>query len=255
VYAVGHTVLTRNGVLTAAVLACGEGAVLSHRSAAELWRIGPRSALIDVTAAVDRRVQGVICHRAALEERSTLEGIPVTTPARTIIDLADVLTARGLERAVDEAEYLRLDLSGLEPILGRRGAGALARLLTEWRTESRTRSELEEVFIALCAEHGLERPEVNVHVEGSERDFLWRGARLVVEVDGAQAHRTRRAFERDRLRDAELTAAGYRVMRFTQRRLEREPGAVAGLLRRAGAPGVRGPRSRSRAARPRRPRP
>jgi very-short-patch-repair endonuclease len=200
----------------------------------------------------------VICHRSRLapSQRTTHEGIPVTTPARTLIDLADVLTPRGLERAIDEAEYLRLDLTGLEPIPGRRGAGALKAVLTEHRPGStRTRSDLEELFLSHCSKYGFARPEVNVNIEGRERDFLWRDQRLVVEVDGGQAHRTRKGFEDDRVRDAELTAAGYRVMRFTPRRLEREPGAVADLLRRAGAPGARGPRSRSRAARPRRPRP
>jgi very-short-patch-repair endonuclease len=254
VYSVGHTVLTRSGTLIAAVLACGEDAVLSHRSAAELWRIGPRSAHLEVTAPGRRERPGIVVHAGRVIP-AVLEDIPVTTPARTLIDLADVLTRRGLERAIDEAEYLRLDLKGLRPIPGRRGAGALAALLEERRTESRTRSELEEMFLALCERHHLTRPRTNEHVEGYEVDFHWPEERLVVEVDGAQAHRTRKAFERDRLRDAELTAAGYRVMRFTQRRLEREPVAVADLLRRAGAPVAPGPRSRSRAARPRRPRP
>lgn len=240
VYAVGHTVLTRNGTLMAAVLACGEGAVLSHRSAAELWRIGPRSTFIDATVGKRRRRPGIVVHRAPIrpEERTMLHGIPVTTPARTIVDLADVLTRRGLERRIDEAEYLRLDLTGLEPLPGRRGAGTLARLLAEHSAGStRTRSDLEETFLKLCETHHLTRPETNEQVDGHEVDFLWRDARLVAEVDGAQAHRTRRAFEADRRRDAELTAAGYRVMRFTHRRLRREPEAVADQLRRAGAPG------------------
>ncbi|MBN1530757.1 MAG: DUF559 domain-containing protein [Thermoleophilaceae bacterium] len=254
VYAVGHKVLTRNGVLIAAVLTCGEGSLLSHRSAAELWRIGPQSAYLEVTAPGRRRRPGIAVHvgRAA---HATREGIPVTTPARTLIDLADVLNRRGLERALDEAEYHRRDLTGLAPLPGRRGAGALAALLAERRADTRTRSELEELFLSHCSKHGFAWPEVNVHVEGRERDFLWRRQRLVVEVDGAQAHATREAFERDRGRDAELTAAGYRVMRFTHRRLTREPEEVAGQLRRAGAPGAPGPRSRSRGARPRRPRP
>ena len=120
---------------------------------------------------------------------------------------------------------------------------------------TRTRSELEEIFLALCGTHSLTRPETNVHVDGHEVDFLWRGQRLIVEVDGRAAHHTRRAFEADRARDAELTASGYRVMRFTQRRLEREPAVVADELRRAGAPAGPGRRSRSRAGRRRRPRP
>jgi very-short-patch-repair endonuclease len=255
VYAVGHTVLTRNGAFTAAVLACGEGALLSHRAAAELWRIGPRSAFLDVTAPAARKRPGIVVHRGSLE-RMRHQGIPVTTPARTLIDLADVLNRRGLERALDEAEYHRLDLTGLAPLPGRRGAGALAAVLREHRAgSSRTRSELEELFLSHCSKHGLARPEVNVHVEGRERDFVWRAARLVVEVDGGRSHRTRKGFEQDRVRDAELVAAGYRVMRLTERRLERAAEEVVDQLRRAGAPGGPGPRSRSRAARPRRRRP
>jgi very-short-patch-repair endonuclease len=254
VYAVGHTVLTRNGVLIAAVRACGEGAVLSHRSAAELWRIGPPSAYLEVTAPGRIRRPGLIVHRGHAE-RVLRDAIPVTTPARTLIDLADVLNRRGLERALDEAEFHRLDFTGLAPLPGRRGAGVLAAVLAEHRPGStRTRSGLEELFLSHCSNHDFARPEVNVHVEGRERDFVWSAARLVVEVDGS-SHRTRRGFEEDRVRDAELVAAGYRVLRFTQRRLETAAGEVAGQLRRAGAPGGPGPRSRSRAARPRRPRP
>ena len=240
VYAVGHTALPRNGTLIAAVLACGEGALLSHRSAAELWRIGPRAAYIDVTVPGRRRPPGIVVHECALRDgdRTALHGIPVTTPARTIIDLADVLTRRGLERRIDEAEYLRLDLTGLEPLPGRRGAGTLARLLAEHSAGStRTRSDLEEIFLHLCETHHLTQPRTNERVGGHEVDFVWPGPRLIVEVDGAAAHRTRKGFEEDRARDAELTAAGYRVMRFTHRRLRREPEAVADQLRRAGAPG------------------
>ena len=242
----------------AAVLACGEDAVLSHRSAAELWALRPRARFLDVTTSAKRKPAGLTTHQGIVpkEHRSTVEGIPVTTPARTLIDLADVLTRRGLERAVDEAEYLRLDLEGLRPIAGRRGAGVLAGVLARHVAGStRTRSELEEMFLALCAGHLLAQPETNAHVSGYEVDFAWRGPRLVVELDGHAAHGTRRAFEADRARDAELTASGHRVMRFTHRRLEREPAVVADELRRAGAPAAPGRRSRSRAGRPRRPRP
>jgi very-short-patch-repair endonuclease len=254
VYAVGHTVLTRHGTLIAAVLACGEGAVLSHRSAAELWRIGPWSALLDVTAPGDRAVPGVVCHRAPVS-RLIRHAIPVTTPARTLVDLADLLPRRALERALGEAEYLRLDLGGLRPVAGRRGAGAVAALLAERRPESRTRSELEEMFLALCSLHQLTPPRTNDHVEGYEVDALWHDERLIVELDGAQAHLTRAAFEGDRRRDAALTAAGYRVMRLTHRRLDTDAAEVARELRRAGAPAALGRRSRSRAGRRRRPRP
>ena len=107
----------------------------------------------------------------------------------------------------------------------------------------------------MCEAQGLARPEVNVHLEGHEVDFLWRDQKLVVELDGAAAHHTRRAFERDRARDAELTVAGYRVIRVTHARMARESESVADQLRRAAEPGARGRRSRSLAARRRRPRP
>jgi len=244
----------------AAVLACGQGAVLSHRSAAELLGIGPRAAFVELTTAGGRgwRPGEILVHRANVpaEHRGVIEGIPVTSPARTLVDLADVLTRRGLQRALDEAEFLRLDHQGLRPIPGRRGAGVLADLLSSHVPGStRTRSELEEMFLALCRSHLLTQPETNAHVDVHEVDFIWRGPRLVVEVDGGAAHHTRRAFENDRARDAGLTASGYRVMRFTQLRLERDPAAVADELRRAGAPVEPGRWSLSRAERRPRPRP
>jgi very-short-patch-repair endonuclease len=169
-------------------------------------------------------------HRAQLcdQDVTVHDGIPVTTPARTLVDLADVVPRRALERAFDEAEYLRLDCTGLAPIAGRPGYGRLGRVLAGHRAGStRTRSELEELFLELCARHGLPRPDVNVILEGHEVDFLWPKERLVVEVDGRGAHLTRRAFEQDRARDAELTVAGWRVLRLTGERLEAEPDRVA----------------------------
>jgi very-short-patch-repair endonuclease len=172
----------------------------------------------------------VIVHRGALatSELATKQGIPLTQPSRTLIDLADVLTHRKLERALDEAAYLRLDLSALRPRPGRRGAGRLARLLAEHDPgTTRTRLELEERMLALCRRAGLPAPEVNAEIMGYEVDFVWRDARLIVETDGWEAHGTRAAFERDRLRDAALVAAGWRVVRITWRPLEREPERVA----------------------------
>ncbi len=120
------------------------------------------------------------------------------SPARTLIDLADVAPRRTLERAIDEAEYLRLDCTGLAPRHGRRGSGVLSSVLAVHAAGStRTRSDLEEMFLALCDSHGLPRPEVNVHIEGYECDFVWREQRLIVETDGGAAHGTRRAKRRD----------------------------------------------------------
>ncbi|HYN90445.1 MAG TPA: DUF559 domain-containing protein [Thermoleophilaceae bacterium] len=138
-------------------------------------------------------------------------GIPVTSPARTLVDLADVAPRRTLEKAIDEAEYLRLDCTGLAPRHGRCGSGLLKRVLAEHRPGStRTRSPLEDVFIALCDRHHLPRPEVNVYIEGYECDFVWREQRLIVETDGGAAHGTTRAKKRDPVRDAELMIAGWK---------------------------------------------
>jgi hypothetical protein len=216
VYAVGHLNLTRNARFMAAVLACGDTAALSHFSAAVLWGVLNDEGKIHVTAPSDRRRPGLVVHRAPLrtEEVARRAGIAVTNPARTLIDLADVATRRTLERAMDEAEYLRLDCTGLAPRYGRRGSGRLTSVLPIHRPGStRTRSHLEEIFLALCDKHGLPRPEVNVYVEGYECDFVWREQRLIVETDGGVAHGTRRAKRRDPVRDAELMIAGWRVWR------------------------------------------
>jgi very-short-patch-repair endonuclease len=237
VFSVGHRLLTREGRLMAAVLACGPGSVLSHLSAAVLWGIlrqeGPQAHVTVPTRDGRKRRRGIVVHKAALggDEVTTMNRIPLTQPGRTLVDLADVVPRRTLERAIDEAEYLRLDCSGLEPRNGRPGSGLLARVLNEHRAgATRTRSELEERFLLTCEKRQLPRPEVNAVVEGHEVDFVWREERLAVETDGHAAHGTRRAFERDRLRDAELTANGWRVVRITHARLAREPDAVAAQL-------------------------
>ena len=237
VYAVGHPTLTPNGRFLAAVVSCGSDAALSHTSAAVLWQVvkerGPR---VDVTVPGSggrRRRGAVIIHRSALpaSDLTTKDGIPATTPRRTLTDLADILPRRPLERALDEAAYLRLDLTGLRPRHGRRGSGLLASVLERHDPGStRTRSELEERMLALCRSRRLPRPEINSSNEGHLVDFVWPQARLMVETDGWLAHGTRSAFERDRRRDAQLTAAGWRVMRITDTRLAREPDWVAARL-------------------------
>lgn len=234
VYAVGRPTLTLNGRFSAAVLSCGYGAALSHFAAGVLHGVlKERGARVDVTVpggGSRRRRGAVIIHRAALPEADVTvkRAIPVTAPARTLIDLADVLSPRQLERAFDEADYLRLDLTGIRPRRGRRGSRALARLLESHTPGStRTRSELEERMLDLCRRFGFPAPEVNGRVEGYEVDFLWRDHRLIVETDGWSAHGTRRAFESDRRRDAELLAAGWRVLRISYRQLERDPEWVA----------------------------
>jgi very-short-patch-repair endonuclease len=239
VYVVGHPALTLEGGFLAAVVSFGDKAVLSHQSAAVLWGLWkPRGPRIDVTVPAGggrARRKAIIVHRSPLPpaDVTVRDAIPVTTPARTIVDLADFLPRRRLERLLDEAAYLRLDLGGLRPVPGRRGAGLLRQVLAEHVAGStRTRSELEELMLDLCRRAGLPRPDVNRIVEGYEADFSWPEARLIVEIDGWSSHGTRHAFERDRVRDAEHTAAGWRVVRITRRRLLMEPEAVAAQLAR-----------------------
>jgi Protein of unknown function (DUF559) len=240
VYAVGHAAISLHGRLMAGVLACGPEAVLSHRSAAWLWGLQPPSDQpVDVTVpgrSRHRRV-GIAVHRTRNmqgEDRKVRERIPVTSVARTLIDLAEVLRPAQLERALEEAERLRLfDLRAIEKrCRGRRGLRPLRALLAEAGvTAAPTRSELERRFLALCREEGLPVPAVNLFVAGFEVDVIWAEQRLVVELDGYAFHGNRAAFERDRVRDASLQLAGYRVLRVTHRRLEWEPAAVAAMVR------------------------
>jgi very-short-patch-repair endonuclease/predicted transcriptional regulator of viral defense system len=242
VYAVGHPVLTVNGRRMAAVLAAGPGAALSHASAAALWEIRPTSATrIDVSvqsAAGRGKRPGLRIHRAAslrADELTEHRGIRVTTVARTLLDLAATLSHRALERALDEAEVQQLyDRTSLVAMArahaGERGARALTQALDEDADPTLTDSELEELMLALCREQKLEQPIPRAWVAGLRVDFLFAASRLVVETDGYRFHRTRRAFERDRERDAILARAGYRTLRFTHRQLTREPAMVADTI-------------------------
>jgi len=244
VYAVGHSALTVHGRWMAAVLACGPGAVLSHRDAADLWGLRPSGRRdIDVTARRGRAGQpGITLHRPRTfhpDDRTVRERIPVTTVARTLLDLAEVLNPRQLERAVEEAERRRLfDLRAVERLLarshGRRGARRLRQVLAPRALPAlEARSELERRFVDLCRDAGLPLPALNVSVEGFIVDALWPNARLIVELDGFAFHRTRKAFEADRARDAALQLADYRLLRITYRRLDAEPATIVAMLRRA----------------------
>jgi very-short-patch-repair endonuclease len=222
----------------AAVLACGESAVLSHRSAATLWDLLPRrsgTTRVDVTVAADRgRRPGVrVCRVRTLraDETTTHEGIPVTTVTRTLLDLAGLAEQRELERAL-AAAFDRDDtdrgalLAMLSRHAGRTGAKRLRALLQSDTPAALTRSEAEERFLSLIRKAQLPAPATNVRVHGHEVDFYWRAERLVVEIDGFAFHSSATSFERDRHRDAKLAAAGVRVTRVTWRQLENEPEAV-----------------------------
>jgi Transcriptional regulator, AbiEi antitoxin/Protein of unknown function (DUF559) len=247
VYAVGHGRLTVEGRWMAAVLACGPKAVLSHRSAAALWGIRrDNRAKVDVSVPSPsaRPRRDIHVHRSttlSAQDVTTHHGIPCTTVARTLLDLADVIDRRGVERAIDQAEVLRLfDLRAVEEVLarsnGRRGAPVLRSVLAGYHGPTLTDEELEERFFALCRRAGIAQPEVNVWIaleDGAVKaDFLWRAERLVIETDGWGSHGTRRAFERDRRRDRRLRLAGYETFRFTWRELVDEPAGVGETLRR-----------------------
>ncbi|HEV7774936.1 MAG TPA: DUF559 domain-containing protein [Conexibacter sp.] len=248
VYAVGHARLRREGRWLAAVLAVGPGAVLSHRDAAGLHDLRPANhRLIDVTATTDRRSTARIrIHRTrslVAQDITTVHGIPVTTVARTLVDLAGTVPRDHLTRAVKEAERRRnFDLKAVEATLartrGRRGPGhrALREAIAEYVALglSASLSPLEDAFLRLTRDAGLPRPATNAHIEGFQVDAVWHAPRIAVELDSWQHHHDRHAFERDRERDATLTAAGWRVVRFTYRQVTSRPDSVIETLRRLG---------------------
>jgi very-short-patch-repair endonuclease len=242
VYAVGHTVLGTRGRWMAAVLACGPTAVLSHASAAALWGLRASEAtILDVTVPGTGgrpRRPGVRVHRArSLDgQTTTKDGIPVTTPGRTILDLAAHLDTRAIERMLDRAENARLgDDVPLDALArahaGHRGASKLLKALHDHAPGTTlTKSELEERFLQLCRTAGLPQPTVNHHVELLEADFVFNAHRVLVETDSWQHHKSRDAFESDRRRDAIHAAAGWRTLRFTHRQIAHEPATVQRAL-------------------------
>lgn len=220
VYAVGHRALSFEGRWKAATLALGERAVLSHRSAAELWELLPRrSGLIHVTVPGQggRRTRaGLRIHRTLhLPSTATTSrhGIAVTTPARTIADLRRTATANEVRRALRQAEFRNLPLDEL-PF-----------------DDDRTASDPEHLLLRICRRHRIPPPEVNVAIGPYVVDFLWRDCGLAVEVDGYGSHRGRQAFEDDRARDAELARLGLEVQRFSDLQVSNEAAAVAETIR------------------------
>src|SRR4051812_30859925 len=267
VYAVGHRRLTRDGVRLAAVLAAGPGAVLSHRSAAALWCIRETARLpIELTAPREvQRPRLAVCRAVLPPDEVTVErGIPVTPPARPLLDLAALLDEHRLARAAERAEALRLasptslaELTARYP--RRKGTPSVKRLIEEHRiVPTTTASDLERRFLTFLDANELPRPLVNESLDPFTPDFRWPNERLVVDLDGFETHGTRQAFERDRARDRQLTAQGWRVVRITKRQLEQTPDELAdeldAMLRSATTaapgppPGPRTPAPRSRRA-------
>lgn len=227
VYAVGHPSVPKRGRYLAAVLACGPDAALSHRSAADLWGLRPSSGAIEVTAPRARAGPGKLkVHRSRMlapSDVTPVDAIPVTTVARTLLDLAGALPPRDLARALDRAERLELfDLAAVDAVLerarGRRGAAGLRRAIAGWRP-SQARSELEDRARELIEAGGLPRPRFNALLDGErathEVDAFWPAQRLVVQLDGFAYHRTRQDRERDAAAEADLDLAGHAVLRLT----------------------------------------
>jgi len=243
VYAVGHSRVSRRGRWWAAVLAYGPGALLSHRTAAVLWGFQrPRSGPVHVTAGCGRqgirRREGVWIHRCKLapEDRTIRDGLPVTSVARTLFDFAETAPFETLKGAAEEADRLKhLRLRELEALCergrGRRALKPVRRLLEELRPPDEGRSPLEIRFSAFVRQHKLPEPLQNVHVLDHEVDALWPAAKLIVELDSWEYHGHRAAFERDRARDPKLLIAGYRTIRVTHRRLDREATQLAAEIR------------------------
>jgi len=242
VYAVGRRDLSRNGELMAAVLACGQGAVLSHRSAAELWGLGAGGS-VEVTVPPGRSPKrpGIRVHRRELDRAHVIpwHEIPVTTPVRTLVDMASHLPRDHLERAVNEAD--RLDLidpealrEALDGFVWQPGVGKL-RTLLDRRTFTFTDSALERRFKPIARAAGLPRPLTQQWVNGFRVDFFWPELGLVVETDGLRYHRTPSQQARAHVRDQTHLAADLVPLRFTHAQVAYDTPHVEATLRRVAA--------------------
>jgi predicted transcriptional regulator of viral defense system len=251
VYAVGHRPVSPHAYALAAVLACGPGAALSHGSAVTLWGLSkhwrtPR----EVTTRTARQPARVRVHRSkTLTAMDVTDhyGIPVTTPARTLLDIAERLTDPALARAVNDLRLARyLSLADLAELLDRHApTRATKRLRPHLAHPHRapTRSEFEDAFLAFAQRHHLPEPEVNTLVAGHEADIYFPEHRLVVELDSHEFHAGRRSFESDRDRDADLLAAAIATARVTWERLSGRPAREAARLHAILAPRAPEPRS------------
>jgi hypothetical protein len=231
--------------LRAALLACGEGAVVSHGTAAALhglWDKWPL--LIDVTVPVEagRKIDGVRCRRCRYPQPEEIEvrgGVACTTVARTLVDLAGMVGIKALRHAVGRAAIRkRLDLQTVDLAMynakRRRGMRALEMALVPYRTKDGkvpdVRSDFETLVLPELLEMGLLRPQCNawLHIDGERFlvDFLWEEQQVIVETDGRETHETPTAFQSDRRRDQFLAAAGYRVLRVTWHQIHGEADAV-----------------------------
>lgn len=236
VYLVGHEAAPALAREMAAVLACRGRAVVSHRSAGAIWGLSePRADAVEVTlhGSRSRSRPGIVVHSNRLDARDVrrFKHIPVTSPPRALLDLATVLEPDTLEAAVAEAHVRHLATSRelwrlIEGYGCRPGIPTLRMVLDAQGGPARTRSEAERRLLALVRAAGIPAPAANARVGRYEVDLLWRAERVAVEFDSWAFHSDRRAFERDRVRDADLQAQGYRVIRVTWRQLTRQPETV-----------------------------
>jgi len=222
----------------AAVLACGPGSVLSHRNAAAHLSLLPYSGpRIHVTAVAAGSRPGIVVHRVEQlreDDRTMLEGIEVTSVARTLLDIAPLVRPDQLGRAIEAAERQgTFDLRAIERVMrpGRPGSAALRRALLRYHDPGFTRSEFERRFARLCRESDVPPPAMNTWIGDQEVDAAWEDAKVAVLLDSWEFHRTRAAFEDDRGRQAALQLRGYRVLPITDRRLVDDPAAVMDAVR------------------------
>lgn len=251
VYAVGHESLGRAETLRAAVLACGEGSAISHGTAAAFWGLRdywPQMIDVTVPCQTGRKVDGIYCRRCRYPSPGEIEirnGVSTTTPARTLIDMAGILTVPSMCQVVERAAVLKLlDLDSVNRSLndaqGRPGLKGLRRILSPWYTDDGTvpdvRSDFEALVLPRLIAMGLPRPTCNMTlwIDGEKLivDFLWEDRWVVVETDGAASHQTPVAFQRDRKRDQILVAAGYRVARATWDQVTHELDSVVARISR-----------------------
>jgi hypothetical protein len=245
VYAWGHDGLTWRGRCLAAVKACGSDAGLSYHAGVALWRLiecdeeRPIDVIIPMRGA--RAIPGIAIHRTRIPfEVMLLDGIPVTTPARALLDLASVASYDFTRRAVREAmARKRTSIRELVPVRGRKGAKHLTRILADGYTP--TRSELEDAVLDLIERGGIAKPLVNQRKHARIPDFRWPEQNLVVEADGKAWHDHKLAREDDVERQAELEAQGLRVLRVTWKQVIAQPAQTLTRLRAAGAPGAMPP--------------
>lgn len=252
VYAYGNPAIGERGRLWAAVLTCGDGAVVSHRSAAALMGLVDRGpVVIDVITRGDcgRKIDGIRVHRVQplrCDEIGSFDGIPCTSPARTFVDLAGTVGLRTVRSGFERAAAKRLlDLDAIEVVLARgpqRGAGTLRGLIAEWRLAApvarrgRLKSPLEAKVLPIVLRVGAPEPRLNAPVrlasgETIEVDFLWEAERFVVEADSRDFHATDVAFIRDRWRDRELMRVGYATLRVSHQEADSESAEVAETIR------------------------